>query len=168
MDQIVTELRTLSRMTWLFLIVVLLAFMLATAFAVRKIYPPQPKPLPAEPDAIGGVVYCDYDSDGLPLSGSDVGAPGVTVELHSLGDGSQRSDVTRLSGEYRGAYQFTNVAPGEYEIRVVETTLPAALKPPNRTQPPAGADWPTQTMFPTLAIVGPHFGYVVPSLGACP
>lgn len=159
MDDILAELRRLSRRTSLFLLVTMAVVAVVGAYVGRKSLPPQPTPLPPEPDAIGGVVYCDKDSNGLPNSG-DSGVPSVTVELWIPGGPAPLSvDSTESTGVHRGAYQFPMVAPGTYEIRVQEPTLAASLQPPGRTQPPSGSAWPQVTMVSKLALVGPHFGY---------
>ena len=71
------------------------------------------------PGSIGDRVWFDQDGDGL----QDVGEPGlgdVRVELY---DGTS-SLIDALTTDHNGNYHFATLAPGTYEVRVVEGTLP--------------------------------------------
>jgi len=74
--------------------------------------------------SIGDRVWQDTDADGAQ-DGGEPGINGVTVELLDSGGNVVATQVT--SGD--GNYNFTNLAPGTYSVRIVSSTLPAGLAP---------------------------------------
>jgi uncharacterized repeat protein (TIGR01451 family) len=76
-----------------------------------------PPPPPADPSSIGDTVFFDSDADGAQDPG-EPGFVGVTVRL--LDDGSVVI-ATTVTGE-DGAYQFDNLAAGDYSVEVVLPT----------------------------------------------
>ncbi|MCO5197202.1 MAG: hypothetical protein M9941_05555 [Anaerolineae bacterium] len=70
---------------------------------------------------IGDRVFYDVNGDGLPDNDGDPGLNGVTVELYFEGN-LYATQVT--SGD--GGYLFDGLPPGDYEVRVIESTLPAS------------------------------------------
>ncbi|MBP0492577.1 SdrD B-like domain-containing protein [Pararoseomonas indoligenes] len=66
------------------------------------------------PVSIGGVVFGDTDADGIRTSG-EAGVTGVTVRLLDA-DGAVVATTTTGTG---GAYNFTGVAPGQYQVQFV-------------------------------------------------
>ncbi|MCB1052672.1 MAG: hypothetical protein KDC71_18875 [Acidobacteria bacterium] len=75
---------------------------------------------------IGDFVWNDLDGDGVQ-DGGEPGISGVTVflDLNSNGmlDGGEPSDVTDASG----LYLFTNLAAGNYTIRVLTSSVPSGF-----------------------------------------
>ncbi|MBL9089324.1 MAG: carboxypeptidase regulatory-like domain-containing protein, partial [Planctomycetia bacterium] len=73
--------------------------------------------------ALGGRVWLDADGDGLQDPSGEPGLVGVTVELL---DAAGRVVATQLTGP-SGTYVFPGLPDGAYQVRVVESTLPAGL-----------------------------------------
>jgi hypothetical protein len=76
--------------------------------------------------SIGDLVFWDKTGNGA-FDGADVGIGGVTVQLYK--DGGLKATTTTGAD---GIYMFTNLVPGNYSVKVVESSLPA---------PGAGNGW---------------------------
>jgi protocatechuate 3,4-dioxygenase beta subunit/regulation of enolase protein 1 (concanavalin A-like superfamily) len=70
--------------------------------------------------SIGDKVWDDKNGNGT-LDSGETGIAGVTVELVNSGGTVLQTKVTNSSGYYN----FTNVQPGTYTVRIVASTLPA-------------------------------------------
>ncbi|MEM7351343.1 MAG: SdrD B-like domain-containing protein [Acidobacteriota bacterium] len=88
--------------------------------------------------SIGDRVWLDADGDGVQdgvVNGDpfEAGINGVTVELRDANDDSLiATDVTAGDGEYL----FPNLAPGDYKVVVVTSTLPPGLIQTFDIEPP--------------------------------
>ncbi|HWQ15232.1 MAG TPA: SdrD B-like domain-containing protein [Roseiflexaceae bacterium] len=75
--------------------------------------------------AVGDRVWFDVDGDGVYGAGTDVGVPGVTVELLDAATSAVMATTTSASSGDVGSYQFLGVAPGSYRVRF---SAPAGLQ----------------------------------------
>ena len=73
---------------------------------------------------IGDFVWYDVDQDGVQ-DGLESGVPGVKVHLRSSANGAV---VRTTATNVRGFYLFSNVAPGDYNVEFVLTSLPAGYE----------------------------------------
>jgi uncharacterized repeat protein (TIGR01451 family) len=103
-----------------------------------------------EPGRIGDTIWNDQNNNGLfePLEALS----GITVSLTppddvDLGAGLGVA-VTTVTGAV-GEYQFAGLPPGEYTVRVIETSLPPALQGANTVDPDGNND---STSTVTLAV----------------
>jgi uncharacterized repeat protein (TIGR01451 family) len=78
--------------------------------------------------SIGDTIFDDLDGDGIEQAG-EPGLPGVTVELF---DGV--STVTTTTGP-NGEYTFSGLAPGDYSVSVVASSLPTGALATTTTDP---------------------------------
>jgi Tol biopolymer transport system component/protocatechuate 3,4-dioxygenase beta subunit len=80
---------------------------------------------------IGDYVWYDVDNDGVQDGGIEAGIPGVTVELYRDTNPDPAvfnyvlyaTDTTNAGGRY----EFPNLPPGNYSVRVVPGSLPSGL-----------------------------------------
>ena len=70
--------------------------------------------------AIGDRVWLDGDGDGF----QDVGEPGLAGVLVELIDVATSSVVATLMTDSQGRYLFDYLSPGDYQVRVDESTVP--------------------------------------------
>ncbi|WP_449339227.1 SdrD B-like domain-containing protein [Stieleria tagensis] len=75
----------------------------------------------AAPAAIGGSVYSDDDNDGI-RDRDEAGIAGVTIRLVAVDTIADQPTLTAVTAA-DGAYEFTGLAPGTYEI--IEVNQPA-------------------------------------------
>ncbi|MBN1783072.1 DUF11 domain-containing protein [bacterium] len=85
-------------------------------------------PREAMPGSIGDFVWHDADEDGEQDAGEN-GIPGITVKLIQNGG----TIVTAMT-DAQGLYLFEDVFPGEYAVRVDETTVPDEYKRSSATE----------------------------------
>ncbi|MFK7917560.1 MAG: SdrD B-like domain-containing protein [Ilumatobacter sp.] len=67
--------------------------------------------------AIGNEIFDDLDGDGV----RDAGEPGITVTAELYRNGAL-VDTRTTTG---GGYNFINLSPGDYEVRIVASSIPA-------------------------------------------
>nr|WP_146528234.1 SdrD B-like domain-containing protein [Novipirellula artificiosorum] len=77
----------------------------------------------AQPASLSGFVYRDDNNNGIRESG-EAGIDGVRVQLVPISTLAPQSTVT-MTTTANGAYQFTGLAPGSYEV--IELDQPAHL-----------------------------------------
>lgn len=147
-----------------------LLLLLLVLTVIQGCKPPEPKPFPPEPNSIGGVVWCDADSDAVPDSG-EKGLSSITVKLVKVGPAPPPPVVATTAApstpepvNFAGAYIFRTVSPGTYHVEVDESTLPGAVGPP----PNQGTPTPQVSMGPGSAVNNIHFGYAPKSGQSCP
>jgi hypothetical protein len=75
-----------------------------------------------KPAKLGDFVFRDTNEDGIQDAG-EVGVAGVTVKLF---DGANNLVATTTT-DANGKYLFDNLAPGNYSVEFVKSTLPAGL-----------------------------------------
>jgi len=82
---------------------------------------------PTVPGTVSGTVFIDANDDGVQQGSGEPGLEGVTVCLYTSSD--LNSSLACTTTDATGAYAFTNVAPGDYVVKVDENTLPPGLVP---------------------------------------
>ena len=92
-----------------------------------------------EPAALGNYVWLDEDRDGM----QDAGEPGIGNVVVELIDSTGAVVDTQVT-DADGGYLFTDLAPGEYEVRVDETTLPDGFEQTTNPVNP-GSDFGNQS-----------------------
>lgn len=70
-----------------------------------------------ETNTVHGTVFSDTDHDGVFDQGVEGGIDGVTVELFVAGETVSMDSDTTAGG---GAYEFTEIEDGDYEVKVVD------------------------------------------------
>ncbi len=93
-----------------------------TATPVSVNTPAACPPLVCPPGGIAGVVFNDYNADGIKDSGETNGVPNVTVTAISC-DGTKYTASTNANGQY-----VLNIPAGSYPVRVEFTGLPALYR----------------------------------------
>ncbi len=82
--------------------------------------------------SLGDLVWLDLDGDGS-LNGAEVGLEGVAVDLTWFGadglPGTGDEVIVRSETDADGVYGAANVPYGEYDVRVVTSTVAAGLAP---------------------------------------
>jgi LPXTG-motif cell wall-anchored protein len=73
--------------------------------------------------SIGSTVWMDLDADGV-VDPTEAGIAGVTVELYD----SEGNLVATLVTDADGGYNFTDLAPGDYVVKIVASTLPDKVR----------------------------------------
>lgn len=75
---------------------------------------------------MGDVVFGDHNGDGVHDPG-EPGMPGVRILLTGAGADGSLDTADDLSSEMisdaAGAYQFANLAPGQYRVEVDESSV---------------------------------------------
>jgi protocatechuate 3,4-dioxygenase beta subunit len=74
---------------------------------------------------IGNLIWLDLNNDGIAQTG-EPGIDGVTVQLVNPATGAVLASTVTAGG---GKYSFTSLAPGNYAVHVVPSTLPAGVVP---------------------------------------
>ncbi len=103
-----------------------------------------------EPAALGNYVWLDEDRDGE----QDAGESGIGNVVVELIDASTGTVIDTRVTDAEGGYLFTELPPGDYEVRVDESTLPAGFEQTTNPVRP-GSDFGNQSQD------GPHGGYPV-------
>jgi len=118
--------------------------------------------LMSEPVAIGNRVWNDANSNGIQDPGES-GIKGVTVELWRdvAGTGVYTASGTTRTTDANGNYIFENQVPRAYQVKVDETTLPAAFNPIPTGDPDQDGDNISEMiiMAPGDVWLGGDFGY---------
>ena len=133
------EIRQIQRDGWLQTLPTLPAYSVVVQSGVEHVFDFGNDWLPGE---IVGQFWSDLDGDGIEDAG-DVGVNGAAIELFDLATGERLATTTTAdldlngngtieAGE-TGAYRFSNVAPGVYEVRSPERanwqyTIPVARR----------------------------------------
>ncbi|MEL6890818.1 MAG: SdrD B-like domain-containing protein, partial [Actinomycetota bacterium] len=114
----------------------------------------------ATPVTVGDSVFADLDGDGVE-NGMDFGIDGLTVTITGTSTNASHPSGTTTTTS-AGAYSFTNLRPGTYDITVNTSPLSAAAFATTTANSQAGD---TQTITVTSGnddLTG-DFGYVVPA-----
>lgn len=98
--------------------------------------------------AIGNEVFDDLDGDGI----RDPGEPGITVTAELMRNGVLTDSRTTTGG----GYNFVNLAPGDYEVRIVASSVPAGYA----VTTPGGNSQSFTIESGDPAITTADFGYV--------
>lgn len=82
----------------------------------------------AQSAQVTGNVYVDANNDAVQDDG-EVGAQGATVYLDENNNGQLDENEPTAVTQEDGTYAFTGLAPGQYTVRVVESSLGAITQP---------------------------------------
>lgn len=116
---------------------------------------------------IGNFVWHDVNSDGIQNPG-EPGLEGVQVNLLDASNNVIAATVTSAGG----AYEFTGLCSGAYQVALEASTLPAGFSP---TTPQVGADVEVDSSNAPVAVVltaaipsdlSVDFGFVAPCAGS--
>lgn len=115
----------------------------ATPVPTATVAPETTPAAPAGEGAIQGIVYFDRDQNGVYDGALEPGIAGVVVTLYA----QDRTQLAETTTNFRGQFEFTNLAPGIYVV--VETDPPNFLSstPNNYTVRVLGATPIPQVLF---------------------
>lgn len=86
--------------------------------------------VPASTGSISGTTFHDFDNDGV-LDPNETRLSGVTVYLDADNDGNLDAGETSASTDFFGAYSFTQLPNGTYNVKQLPT-VGYAVQTPNR------------------------------------